>query len=132
MKKKFVLKFDDFVKSEYYNEFKSLEDSIMSYDEFTKSQSSRQYHNIIVMTFDLSGTKRYYPLKKFLRQSKFQTQLQNGKCLTRNTYILLVRGNKNTIISTLMSSIVAFIKSQYQGKRFRVFICETNNYLLHS
>jgi hypothetical protein len=131
MKNKFVLKFEDFIKSPYYKEFESVRESIMSFDEFSKSQSSGKSPCIIVMTFDLSGTKRYYPIKKFLKQNKFQTQLPDGRCLTRNTYLLLVTGINNQIVSALKNSIVTFIKSQYKGKRFRVFICETNNYLLH-
>lgn len=131
MKKKFVLKFKDFEESQYYKDFKSVERSVMSFDEFSKSLLNKQQQTFIFMTFDLSGTKRYDLIKKFLKQNKFQTQLPDGSPLTRNTYLLLLTGNQSNVVSTLMTSIVAFIQSQYHGKRFRVFVCETNDCLLY-
>ena len=53
MKKRFILSFEDFVKSEHYKEFEKEKKHIMSFDEFVKAQKTGLSIEIIAMTYDL-------------------------------------------------------------------------------
>ena len=124
MSSKFILSLEEFTNSKFYSEFKNEENKIMSFQEFTKSVSENQTIDYVVLTFDLSGTKKYGPIKKFLTINKFLTQLPNGQLLPRNTYVLI---GSNLILNNITNSIVNFIKTKYIGKKFRVLSCITNS-----